>query len=103
MIWIIMNRIKAISPRKWRLLAGCLPPKIFWYLGNRAAIAGDIAAPVAIMKGPRIKTTAKYVSSCSGLYGFPGGGICKLAYIMAMRMASGMTDHEVGTSRCHSL
>lgn len=42
------------------------PPKIFGYRGKRAPIAGDIAAPVAIINGPSIKTTTKYESCCIG-------------------------------------
>ena len=82
--WTTMNKTKAIIPRKWRLRATWRPLNILGYQGNLASIAGDIAAPVAIIKGPSRKTTPKYESCCIGLYGSPGGGKWKLAYIIAV-------------------
>ena len=70
----MINRINATLPKKWRLLAACLPPKIFGYHGKRALIDGDIAAPVITINGPNKNTTPKYINCCIGLQGSPGGG-----------------------------
>jgi hypothetical protein len=46
-----------------------------------------MAAPVAIIKGPSKNITPKYVSCCNELYGSPGGGKWKVAYVIASFMA----------------
>ena len=71
-------------PRKCRLRAGWRPKKSFGYQRARLSTAGDIARPVRTMWGVNQKTTAKYESCCSALYGesglavVPSGGSRKL-------------------------
>jgi hypothetical protein len=45
--------------RKWMDRADCLPPNSLAYHGKWFTTAGDIAIPVRIANGPKIKNTLK--------------------------------------------